>query len=215
MDRAGLVGEDGPTHMGLYDIAYMLAVPGMTVAAPMNGREMLALLRTAVSHDGPFALRYPRDAAPDSVPAIAEIEAVPYGTWDVVRKGSDLAILATGTMVLPCLEAASALAPSGIDVTVVNCRFLKPYDALTLAGIIADHKQVLVVEEGTVVNGFGALMARVIEQLDHTVRVGTHGVPDCFIEQAPRKAQLAAVGLDAAGIARRVRAQLESEALAG
>jgi 1-deoxy-D-xylulose-5-phosphate synthase len=215
MDRAGLVGEDGPTHMGLYDIAYMLAVPGMTVTAPMNGREMLALLRTAASHDGPFALRYPRDAAPDSVPAMAEIEPVPYGTWEVVRRGSELAILAMGTMVLPSLEAASALAPSGIDVTVVNCRFIKPYDALTLAGIIADHKQVLVVEEGTVVNGFGALMARVIEQLDHTVRVGTHGVPDCFIEQAPRRNQLAAVGLDAAGIARRVRAQLESEALAG
>jgi 1-deoxy-D-xylulose-5-phosphate synthase len=118
-------------------------------------------------------------------------------------------------MVLPSLEAANTLAPSGIDVTVVNCRFLKPYDALTLAGIIADHKQVLVVEEGTIVNGFGALMARVIQQLDHTVRVGTHGVPDCLIEQAPRKAQLAAVGLDPAGIARRVRAQLESEALAG
>jgi 1-deoxy-D-xylulose-5-phosphate synthase len=193
----------------------MLAVPGMTVAAPMNGREMLGLLRTAVTHDGPFALRYPRDATPDSVPAMSEIEAVAYGTWDVVRKGSDLAILAAGTMVLPCVEAANTLAPSGIDVTVVNCRFLKPYDALTLAGIIADHKQVLVVEEGTVVNGFGALMARVIQLLDHTVRVGTHGVPDCFIEQAPRKSQLAAVGLDAAGIARRVRAQLESEALAG
>src|SRR5919108_665243 len=215
MDRAGLVGEDGPTHMGLYDIAYMLAVPGMTVTAPMNGREMLSLLRTAVSHDGPFTVRYPRDAAPDSVPAMSEIEAVPYGTWDVVRKGSDLAILATGTMVLPSLDAANTLASSGIDVTVVNCRFIKPYDALTLAGIIADHKQVLVVEEASVVNGFGALMARVIEQLDHTVRVGTHGVPDCLIEQAPRKAQLAAVGLDAAGIARRVRAQLESEALAG
>jgi 1-deoxy-D-xylulose-5-phosphate synthase len=215
MDRAGLVGEDGPTHMGLYDIAYMLAVPGMTVAAPMNAREMLGLLRTAVSHAGPFALRYPRDTTPDAVPAMAEIEPVPYGTWEVVRRGSDFAILATGTMVLPSVEAANALAPSGIDVTVVNCRFLKPYDALTLAGVIADHKQVLVVEEGTVVNGFGALMARVIEDLDHTVRVGTHGVPDCFIEQAPRKAQLAAVGLDAAGIARRVRAQLESEALAG
>ncbi|HEU5186562.1 MAG TPA: 1-deoxy-D-xylulose-5-phosphate synthase [Gemmatimonadaceae bacterium] len=215
MDRAGLVGEDGPTHMGLYDIAYMLAVPGMTVAAPMNGREMLALLRTAVSHDGPFAIRYPRDAAPDTVPPMADIEPVPYGTWDVVRKGADFAILATGTMVLPSLEAAESLAPSGIDVTVVNCRFLKPYDALTLAGVLADHKQILVVEEGTVVNGFGALMTRVIEQLDHTVRVGTHGVPDCLIEQAPRKAQLAAVGLDAAGIARRVRAQLESEALTG
>jgi 1-deoxy-D-xylulose-5-phosphate synthase len=201
--------------MGLYDIAYMLAVPGMTVSAPMNGREMLALLRTAVSHNGPFTIRYPRDASPDSVPPIAEIEPTPYGTWELVRKGSDIAILATGTMVLPSLEAATTLAKDGINAAVVNCRFLKPYDALMLAGIIADHKQVLVVEEGTIVNGFGALMARVIEDLDPTVRVGTHGVPDCFIEQAPRRSQLAAVGLDAAGIARRIRAQLESEALAG
>jgi 1-deoxy-D-xylulose-5-phosphate synthase len=215
MDRAGVVGEDGPTHMGLYDMAYLLAVPGMTVSAPMNGREMLGLLRTGVSHNGPFALRYPRDATPDSVPPISEIEPVPYGTWELVRKGTDIAILATGTMVLPSLEAATTLANDGINAAVVNCRFLKPYDALMLAGIIADHKQVLVVEEGTVVNGFGALMARVIEDLDPTVRVGTHGVPDCFIEQAPRASQLAAIGLDAAGIARRVRAQLESEALAG
>jgi 1-deoxy-D-xylulose-5-phosphate synthase len=215
MDRAGVVGEDGPTHMGLYDIAYMLAVPGMTVSAPMNGREMLALLRTAVSHNGPFTIRYPRDAAPDSVPPISEIEPTPYGTWELVRKGSDIAILATGTMVLPSLEAATTLANDGINAAVVNCRFLKPYDALMLAGIIADHKQVLVVEEGTIVNGFGALMARAIEDLDPTVRVGTHGVPDCFIEQAPRRSQLAAIGLDAAGIVRRVRAQLESEALAG
>ena len=215
MDRAGVVGEDGPTHMGLYDIAYMLAVPGMTVSAPMNGREMLALLRTAVSHNGPFTIRYPRDAAPDSVPPISEIEPTPYGTWELVRKGSDIAILATGTMVLPSLEAATTLAKDGINAAVVNCRFLKPYDALMLAGIIADHKQVLVVEEGTIVNGFGALMARAIEDLDPTVRVGTHGVPDCFIEQAPRRSQLAAIGLDAAGIVRRVRAQLESEALAG
>ncbi|MGQ0713199.1 MAG: 1-deoxy-D-xylulose-5-phosphate synthase [Gemmatimonadaceae bacterium] len=215
MDRAGVVGEDGPTHMGLYDIAYMLAVPGMTVTAPMNGREMLALLRTAVSHAGPFSIRYPRDAAPDAVPPMPEIEPAPYGTWELMRKGGDIAILATGTMVLPSLDAATALAADGIDAAVVNCRFLKPYDALTLAAVIADHKQVLVVEEGTVVNGFGALMARIIDELDPTVRVGTHGVPDCFIDQAPRRSQLAAVGLDAAGIARRVRAQLESEALAG
>src|SRR3712207_6364415 len=85
MDRAGLVGEDGETHMGLYDIAYMLAVPEMTVTAPKDGREMLALLRAGVEHDGPFALRYPRDAAPDSVPPIAEIEPAPRATWEVLR----------------------------------------------------------------------------------------------------------------------------------
>ncbi|HEY3257257.1 MAG TPA: 1-deoxy-D-xylulose-5-phosphate synthase, partial [Gemmatimonadaceae bacterium] len=136
MDRAGLVGEDGPTHMGLYDIAYMLAVPGMTVAAPKNGREMLGLLRTAVAHEGgPFAFRYPRDAAPDIVPPIAEIEAVPYGTWEILKKGAGtrdsiggLAILALGTMVLPSVAAAEILAAEGISATVVNCRFMKPHD---------------------------------------------------------------------------------------
>src|SRR5439155_12574211 len=101
MDRAGLVGEDGETHMGLFDIAYMLAVPGMTVTAPKNAHEMLGLLRTAALHrSGPFCMRYPRDAAPDTPPSIAAIEPVPYATWDVVRRGGDVAIFAGGPMVL-------------------------------------------------------------------------------------------------------------------
>ncbi|HEY0777113.1 MAG TPA: 1-deoxy-D-xylulose-5-phosphate synthase, partial [Gemmatirosa sp.] len=98
MDRAGLVGEDGETHMGLYDIAYMLAVPEMVVAAPKDGTEMLALMRAAVAHDaGPFCFRYPRDATPDTVPALADVEAAPVGTWEVLRRGRDVAILAVGT----------------------------------------------------------------------------------------------------------------------
>ena len=216
MDRAGLVGEDGPTHMGLYDIAYMLAVPGMTVTAPKNGTEMLALLRSGLAHTtGPFALRYPRDASPD-VPATAtEIPAVPFGTWEVLRQGRDIAILAVGTMVLPALAAAESLAVEGIDPTVVNCRFLKPYDEITLTAVVGQHQHVLVVEEGTIVNGFGAYIGTVIEQIDPAVRVAVHGVPDRYIEQAPRKVQLALTGLDAPGIARRVRALLESEAVAG
>ena len=216
MDRAGLVGEDGETHMGLYDIAYMLAIPNMTVTAPKDGRELLGLLRTAVGHtSGPFATRYPRDASPDVVPAIAEVEAVPYRTWEVLRKGRDVAVLAVGTMVLPALTAAETLAAEGLPVTVVNCRFLKPHDELTLAAITADHKQVLVVEEGTVVNGFGAYMASVIGAMDSSVRVVAHGVPDRIIHAASRARQLAACGLDAAGIAERVRALHESEAVAG
>ena len=216
MDRAGVVGDDGPTHMGLYDIAYMLAVPGMTVTAPKDGREMLGLIRTALAHTGgPFCTRYPRDATPDVVPPAREIGAVPYGTWEVLRRGSDFAILAVGTMVLPSLAAANALAAEGLDVTVVNCRFLKPYDELTLAAIVADHRQVLVVEEGTVVNGFGASMATAIGRLDAAVRVAAHGVPDRLIEHAPRARQLTLIGLDAAGIAERVRALHETEAMAG
>ncbi len=216
MDRAGLVGEDGETHMGLYDIAYMLAVPDMTVTAPKNATEMLGLLRSAIAHRrGPFAIRYPRDSAPDTPPALATIPAVPYGTWDVLRRGTDVAILAVGAMVLPALAAAQSLAPDGPNVTVVNCRFLKPYDAVTLAAVLAEHKHILVVEEGTVVNGFGAFMSTVIDRYDPTVRVAVHGVPDRVIHSAPRAQQLAACGLDAPGIASRVRALLESEALAG
>ena len=216
MDRAGLVGEDGPTHMGLYDIAYMLAVPGMTVTAPKDATEMLALMKTAADHEGgPFCLRYPRDSAPDQPPSMSEIAPVPYGTWDVLRKGEQVAILAVGTMVSPSVAAAEQLAIDGLDVTVVNCRFMKPYDSLTLAAVLQHHRTVLVVEEGTVVNGFGAYMAQVIDRMDSGVRVGVHGVPDTFIDHAPRKRQLAATGLDAEGIAARVRALLESEALAG
>ena len=215
MDRAGLVGEDGETHMGLYDIAYMLAVPGMTVTAPKDSTEMLALLRTALAHrSGPFSIRYPRDAAPDRPPTATAIAPVPYGTWEVPRRGSEFAIFAVGTMVRESLAAAESLAADGINVTVVNCRFLKPYDEVTLAAVLSDHKHVLVVEEGTVVNGFGAFMSSVIGRHDSTVRVAVHGVPDRIIHAAPRARQLAQCGLDAAGIAARVRALHESEAMA-
>ena len=215
MDRAGLVGEDGPTHMGLYDIAYLLAVPGMVVTAPKNGTEMIALLKAALDHtQGPFSIRYPRDAAPDAVPPAAGIAAAPLGTWEVLRQGGDYAILAVGTSVLPALAAAEQLATDGIDCTVVNCRYLKPYDEVTLTAILAHHKRVLVVEEGTVVNGFGAFMSTVIAKLEPAVHVSVLGVPDRFIEQAPRSRQLELTGLDAAGIARRIRALHETEALA-
>jgi 1-deoxy-D-xylulose-5-phosphate synthase len=216
MDRAGLVGEDGETHMGLYDIAYLLTVPNVTVTAPKDGTEMLGLLRTAVSHPGgPFSIRYPRDAAPDVVPALKDIPAVPYATWEVLRKGSDVAILAVGTMVLNSLAAAETLAAEGLDVTVVNCRFMKPHDELTLAALLGDHKLILTVEEGIVLNGFGAYLAAIVEKLEPSVRVITHGVPDRIVYAAARAKQLADAGLDAAGIAARVRALHESEAVAG
>ena len=215
MDRAGLVGEDGETHMGLYDIAYMLTVPNMTVTAPQDGREMLGLLRAGLEHDGgPFCLRYPRAAVPDDTPPVQDIASVPYGTWEVRRHGADLAILAVGTMVQSSLDAADALAAEGLHVTVVNCRFLKPYDEVTLAAVLADHKQVLVVEEGTVVNGFGAYMTAIIERHDPAVRVDTLGVPDRIIYAAPRNKQLEVCGLTPEGIAERVRALHGSEAMA-
>jgi 1-deoxy-D-xylulose-5-phosphate synthase len=222
MDRAGLVGEDGETHMGLYDIAYMLAVPGMTVTAPKDSAEMLALLKAGTAHtDGPFCLRYPRDTAPDDAKSIREIEAPRHASWEVLRHGSEsssshgVAILAVGTMVLNALAAADLLAHDGIDATVVNCRYLKPFDELTLDAILANHRMILTVEEGTVINGFGAFMSAVIAKRDAGVRVSVHGVPDRIIHAASRKRQLAECGLDAPGIADRVRALLETEAMAG
>jgi 1-deoxy-D-xylulose-5-phosphate synthase len=218
LDRAGLVGEDGETHMGLYDIAYLLAVPNVTVTAPKDGRELVGLLRTAIAHEGgPFSIRYPRDAAPDNVPAATEVEPIPYGTWEVLHHGSEIAVLATGTMVRPASHAADVLAAEGLRITVVNCRFMKPYDEVTLAAVLANHSRVLVVEEGTIVNGFGAYMSTVIARQDPSVRVAVHGVPDRIIPAASRARQLALTGLDATGIAARVRAlhEQESEAVAG
>lgn len=216
MDRAGLVGEDGETHMGLYDIAYMLAIPGMTVTAPKDAREMLGLLRAGVEHTaGPFCLRYPRDAAPDAVPDMSKIPSVPYATWEVLRRGREVAILAVGTMVSTALAAADALSAEGLDITVVNCRYLKPYDEVTLNAVLADHSHVLTVEEGALVNGFGAYMSAIIQRLAPMVRVTTHGVPDRIVYAASRAKQLASLGLDAPGIADRVRALHESEAMAG
>jgi 1-deoxy-D-xylulose-5-phosphate synthase len=211
MDRAGLVGEDGQTHMGLYDIAYMLAVPEMTVTAPKDGDEFIGLLKTALAHQGgPFCTRYPRDKVPVDVSPVASISPVPYGTWEQLREGKDVAILAVGTMVQPSLQAAEALAAEGIDAAVVNCRFIKPMDSAMLQVLATQHRTLVTVEEGTIVNGFGAYLAETIQTTHPEVRVIALGVPDKLVEQAPRTEQLESFGLTAGGIARRLRA-LHSE----
>ncbi len=214
MDRAGLVGEDGQSHMGLFDIAYMLAVPGMTVTAPKDGAELIGLLRTAMDHrDGPFCTRYPRDKAPAAPPPVAEVPPVPYGTWELLRHGREVAILAVGTMVQPALDAAERLVAEGADPTVVNCRFLKPHDEVMLATLLASHRLLLVVEEGTVANGFGAYLAGIVQAGHPSVQVVPMGVADAMIDQAPRAVQLARQGLSGEGIANRVLTLLHEESL--
>jgi 1-deoxy-D-xylulose-5-phosphate synthase len=213
LDRAGLVGEDGQTHMGLYDIAYLLAVPGMTVTAPKDGDELIGLLRCALAHDGPFATRYPRDRAPADPRPVAEIPAVPYGTWEQLRRGRDVAILAVGTMVRPALAAAERLAADGIGCSVVNCRFLKPMDGGMLESLATEHPIFVTVEEGTIVNGFGAYLAETMQTTHPEIRVVALGVPDRLVEQAPRAEQLEQFGLTPDGIARRIAALLREESL--
>jgi 1-deoxy-D-xylulose-5-phosphate synthase len=217
LDRAGMVGDDGQTHMGLYDIAYMLAVPGMTVTAPKDAVELIGLLRCALGWTaGPFSIRYPRDKTPAAPPPAAAVPAVPYGTWEVLRRGRDVALLAVGAMCEPALAASDALAREGLDVTVVNCRFLKPVDRSVLDALLRDHHLLLTIEDGVVTNGFGAYLAALLESgtppLGPGVRVVAHGSPDRTFEHAPRAKQLEAVGLTAEGIAARVRALHGEEA---
>ncbi len=212
MDRAGLVGEDGQTHMGLYDIAYMLAVPGMTVTAPKDGDELIGLLKAALAYrGGPFCTRYPRDKAPSEVRPAAAVPTVPYATWERLRPGQDVAILAVGTMVRPALAAAELLAAEGVDCAVINCRFLKPMDEGMLAALVQRHRVLVTVEEGTVVNGFGAYLAETLQTTHPEVRVVALGVPDRLIEQAPRAEQLDTFGLTPDGIARRIVALRREE----
>jgi 1-deoxy-D-xylulose-5-phosphate synthase len=212
MDRAGMVGADGQTHMGLYDIAYMLAVPNMTVTAPKDAPELVGLLRCALEHDGPFSIRYPRDTAPGTMVPTSEVEAVPYGTWERLRDGRDVAILAVGVMCQPALAAAERLAVDGESVTVVNCRFLKPYDRAMLESLVTEHRVLLTIEDGTGVNGFGAYMASVIESMASEVRVETLGAPDRTFEHAARGDQLAEAGLSADALVSRVHAALTAVA---
>src|SRR2546423_2883739 len=214
LDRARMVGDDGQTHMGLYDIAYMLAVPHMTVTAPKDAAELIGLLRCALKHnEGPFSLRYPRDKAPGEAPPAAEVPAVPYGTWELLRKGKDCAILAVGVMCQPALEAAELLAADGLDVSVVNARFLKPMDREMLDALARDHKLLVTVEDGTVVNGFGAALAALAQTTAPDLRVVALGVPDRTYEHAPSAQQLADVGLTGSGIGAPLPALAAEESL--
>jgi len=218
MDRAGIAGEDGPTHHGGLDIAYMLAIPGMTVTAPKDGSEMLALLRLALEkHDGPWSVRWPRAEVPAEVPPLSEIPPIEPYTWEILRNGGDCVLLAVGTMVSAALTAAERLAAEGIRCTVVNCRFLKPYDHDVLDEMARSHPAVLTLEEGQVTNGFGAYIAREIDALDlrSAPRVAAAGLPDRFVEHGSRDGLLAELGLDPAGIAERVRDLVRRTAAVG
>ena len=213
MDRAGMVGNDGQTHMGLYDIVYMLSVPNMTVTAPRSAAELVGLLRCGLAHDGPFCTRYPRDTAPDAAPPTADVPPVSYGTWEQLRDGHDCAILAVGVMCEPALAAAQTLGGEGFDVSVVNCRFLKPMDDAMLQELVRTHRLVVTVEDGVVMNGFGAALAAKVEAMAPEVRVVTLGAADRTWEHAARARQLREAGLDADGIASAVRAWAQTGSL--
>ncbi len=201
MDRGGLVGDDGPTHNGVFDIAYMRCIPNMAVGAPKDEDELRGMLATAVTHPGPVAFRYPRGSG-TGAPLDGPIPAVPVGVAEVMRPGSDLLILAYGAMVKPAMDAAEKLHARGIEATVVNARWAKPLDLKTILPLAHEAKAVLTVEEHALAGGFGSAVLEALEAAgiqDKPVR--RLGIPDRWVEHAAHKVQLGWFGLNAEGIA--------------
>ncbi len=203
VDRAGLVGADGPTHHGLYDIAYLRHLPGFTLAAPADRHELGAMLRLALEADGPWAIRYPRDRVPEADVSDAPVEA---GRAAVLREGDAGAILALGATVAEALDTADRLAEDDLHVTVASARFAKPVDADLVADLLDRTGWVLTAEDHTLPGGFGSavLEAAATRGLD-VARLHRLGVGETFVEHAARRAQLGAAGLTADGIVRTVR----------
>lgn len=212
LDRAGLVGADGPTHHGVLDLSYLRTVPGMIVAAPKDGNELRDLLWTALSQlDGPFSLRFPRDNVPAGFEPERAPRILPVGSWEVVAEGSDVALLAVGSMVEPALRAGELLADRGVSAEVINCRFVKPLDAPMLLALREGRKLLVTIEEGTVVGGFGDAVLEVLSR-DGTAPRGVLklGLPDAFVTHGSRGELLRDVGLTDEGIASRVLETLGS-----
>jgi 1-deoxy-D-xylulose-5-phosphate synthase len=202
LDRAGLVGEDGPTHHGTFDICYLRHIPGLVVMAPKDLGELAAMLRTALELGAPSAIRYPRGEGLN--PADGEVEALAVGRAELLRSGDAAAIIALGTMVHPALAAAEALSGSGLEVSVANARFVKPLDEKLICELAARCTRVVTIEENAVAGGFGSAVEEMLQRRGITVPVLTLGVPDRFIEHGRREQLLAEIGLDDLGIARAV-----------
>jgi 1-deoxy-D-xylulose-5-phosphate synthase len=194
LDRAGIVGADGATHAGLYDIPFMRCIPNVSMACPADENECRQLLTTAYQQDHCVAVRYPRGAGV-GVPVQPGLQALPFGKGEVRREGKRIAILAFGTLLYPALQAAEAL-----DATVVNMRWAKPLDTDLLAKIAAAHDALVTVEEGATMGGAGSAVLEALQDLQQPKPVLVLGIPDVFTEHGDPAKLLAEMGLDAAGI---------------
>ena len=212
LDRAGLVGADGPTHAGAFDVAYLACLPNMTVMAAADEAELVHMVATCAAHDsGPIALRYPRgDGVGVELPARGQ--PLPIGKGRIVRQGSRVAILSLGTRLGEALKAAEDLAARGLSTTVADARFAKPLDRELILRLAAEHELIVTVEEGAV-GGFGAHVLSLLAEagaLDSGLKVRTMTLPDRFQDQDKPERQYAAAGLDAKAIVAKVLAAFEA-----
>ncbi|MGH2566731.1 MAG: transketolase C-terminal domain-containing protein, partial [Bacteroidota bacterium] len=202
LDRGGVVGADGPTHHGVFDISYLRCIPGMVIMAPKDEQELRDMLYTAVEYKkGPIALRYPRGNA-QGVSVREGFQTVEIGKAETVRSGRDVAILAIGNMVPNAMKSADLLSKDGIEAEVVNMRFVKPLDEEIVKAIAARFDSVVTVEDNVVHGGFGSVVLETLAKYGLTnVLVKLHGVPDQFIEHGTPGELHQLLKLDAAGIA--------------
>jgi 1-deoxy-D-xylulose-5-phosphate synthase len=198
IDRAGLVGADGPTHAGSFDLSYLRCIPNMLVMTPGDENECRQMLTTGFQHQGPAAVRYPRGSGPGAQ-VDAALTALPVGKGEVRRLGKKIAILAFGSPIAAAMQAGETL-----NATVVNMRFVKPLDVVLLLKIAAKHKLLVTVEENAVQGGAGSAVIETLQQNGCLTPCLTLGLPDTFIEHGNAEAMLAACGLDAAGICRAI-----------
>ncbi len=203
IDRAGLVGADGPTHAGNLDLSYLRCVPEMVIMAPADENECRRMLTTGFHHPGPAAVRYPRGHGP-GVAVEEDLTPLPIGRAQVRRRGRRIALLAFGSMVAPAEVAGERL-----DATVVNMRFVKPLDEALLAELAAEHECLVTVEENVVAGGAGSGVNEWMAAQPHPLPILNLGLPDAFVPHGDPKGLLAELGLDAAGIERQVRQWLE------
>ena len=207
LDRAGLVGEDGPTHHGVFDLSYLRQMPNMCVMAPKDEEELRHMLATAIAIEGPAAVRYPRGAGL-GVPLTDSLDTLPVGKAEVLQEEGDIAFLAVGTMVEKAKEAAAILKEVGIEAAVVNMRFIKPLDTELLGEMARTKKLLITAEENVLAGGFGSAVAEYLA--DHGIEVPLlrFGIPDRFIEQGTRRELLSLCGLQPDEMAERIRERL-------
>ncbi len=200
LDRGGLVGEDGATHHGLFDLSFLRSLPNMTIMAPKDENELCRMMATAVAHNGPVAFRYPRGCA--AVVRIEEpVKPLPIGKAEVLTEGNDVLILAIGSSVQESLAAYAILAKENIFATVINCRFVKPLDEELIVSYAKKIPRIVTVEENVLQGGFGSAVLECLA--DHGIsgfKIRRIGIPDMFVEHGPQKFLRAKYGLDAAGI---------------
>jgi len=204
IDRSGIVGDDGKTHQGTFDISYLLPIPNLIIAAPKDENELQHLLYTAVKANRPMAIRYPRGAGV-GVPLEPTLTELPIGKGEILREGEDVAIVAIGSTVMPALQAAEDLSRQGIEATVVNARFAKPLDAELILEVAGRTRRLVTVEENVLSGGFGnAVIELLTSSGRNDIQVKAIGIPDEFVEQGSQARLRANYGLDAEGIAKKV-----------